>query len=73
MTMYADLGGKLTEVGYASACSMYDPDGHSFVHIYKDQRAMLGLPCEPYDWFFDTYREALNWASSVINDLHIGF
>lgn len=61
------------EVGVACACSIHDMGGSSFVHIYKECRERYGLPIEPHDWFFDTYREALEWAQGVLNDLRIGF
>lgn len=56
------------EVGYYAACSMYDPKGPSYVHVYPDVRTRLGIPNQPYDWFFDTYREAVEFANRIIGN-----
>lgn len=61
-----DERSKLSMVGYVKACSMYGLSGPSYVHIYKESREQFGLPGEPYDWFFDTFKEAVAWAYETI-------
>ena len=73
MKLYDMIDGKFQEVGVACACSIHDMSGPSYVHIHKERRERYGLSSEPYDWLFDTYREALEWAQRVMADMHIGF
>ena len=67
MTLYReDKDGKFEYVGCVEACSILDLNGPSYVHITMSERERFGLPNEPYDWFFDTYDEALDWAYEQI-------
>ena len=37
-----------TYVGEVRACSIYDPEGASYVHIIKNKRERYGMPQDPY-------------------------
>lgn len=67
-------GSKTIEnVGCIDACSMFDPHGSTYVHIYPEYRERLSIPNEPHDWFFDTLAEAVDWTDKAIDEYIVGF
>lgn len=74
MVIYADgCDGNLDLVGTVAACSMHNLLGPSYVHVFDECRDRYGLPHEPYDWHFDTYREALDWANEAFGGILVGY
>ena len=55
-------------VGELGACSIYDLNGSSYVHIHLDKRKRYGMEQEPYDLFFSTCHEAIEAAASIIGE-----
>jgi hypothetical protein len=56
-----------TYVGEVGACSIYDHEGASYVHIIKDKRERYGMPQDPYDLFFDTRAAATEFVCNLKN------
>lgn len=54
--------GSLKPIGEVNSCSIIDEAGPCYVHIYEDARHVFGLPCEPYDLFFNYRRTAWEWV-----------
>lgn len=73
MTLYVDTSDGLVWVGTVAACSAHDLLGESYVHVFDEHRDEFSLPHEPYDWFFDTYKEALDWADDKLGGVMVGY
>lgn len=65
--------GNLEQVGTVGACFIRRLTGPSYVHVYDTKRERFGLPNEPYDWYFETYKEALDWANEKLGGILIGY
>lgn len=73
MCIYATIEGELVCVGTASACSIHDLLGPSFVHVFYGYRDEYDIPREPYDFFFDTCKEALDWANDTFGGILMSY
>ena len=73
MTIYTYLDARLTWVGSIAPCSIHDPLGPSYVHVFGEYRDEFSLLPEPYDMLFDTYMEALEWADGKLGGILVGY
>ena len=65
-TRNADGAEIARQVGYYAACSILDPDGAWYVHIYPEERQHYGITTE-HDEFFSSHREAARRAYEIID------
>ena len=56
-------------IGYCEACSICDLTGPSYVHFFPDVRERFGIPMKPFDWFFDTYKQAAEFAKNMVKKI----
>ena len=73
MTIYSRDGDEFIPIGVVNPQSIFDQSGPSYVHVFEEFRKQFGLSDEPFDYFFDTYDNALDWINDMLIEGYIGF